>query len=362
MAIRSLPTCPAKCVNQSTWWRLITRFAAVLFLWHSQLPWSMAETPAPATLRPILTVGAEDGVGAEDATPRPLATEPDSLWFLSTRHMTTNVCRANLERPDFNVLRLDSCGRRSPASIEDFLAGDPTDIPVIYIHGNRREREESVHRGLLIYRNVAAFSNEQTPKIRWLIWSWPSEQQGILLRDVRIKANRTDSQGLYVAWLLRELANRGQRPRMIGFSFGSRIITGSLHALAGGKLAGRQLPGAHLQGTNMVAGLLAPAIGDDWVCQNGYHGLATKNLAQLTVLYNRRDIILKRYPLLERGNEALGYQGPQGFATRFDGSPLPVRSRNCSQTVGRHHIEREYYSGPCNAGWNMHQMLTYEDL
>ncbi|WP_153557108.1 hypothetical protein [Roseimaritima sediminicola] len=307
---------------------------------------------------PSLGVPAPDSPAIRTAgTPQ---TPSDSLWLLDTRRLTTNVCRADLQHPGFRISRLDRCGRAAASSLAEYLAAEPEEVFVIYIHGNRMEAGRAAHRGLLVYRRTMAHRCELTPPVRWLIWSWPSAQEGLLLSDAREKAQRTDSQGLYLAWLMRELIDRGHRPRLIGYSFGGRIATGGLHALGGGNLAGRSLPPPHIQGAHVSAGLIAPALGEDWLCAHGYHGGATRNLASLTILYNRRDAVLKRYPFLDPGSQALGYRGPQGFGPRYDGSRLPVRARNCAGTVGRRHVEADYYLGECNAGAEMYRMLLKE--
>ncbi len=317
------------------------------FLFHAVAPASEPGVQLPAV--PVAPCADADTAVAED-----------SIWLLNTRHLTTRVCSANLQQPEFEVMRLDACGRGTAASLDEYLRGDPSELHVIYIHGNRMDPSTTIQRGLMIHRQTMRHRDLATPTIRWLVWSWPSEQEGILLADVSEKAQRTDSQGLYLAWLLRELIDRGHRPRLIGFSFGGRVATGALHALGGGSLGGRELPGHHIEGAHASVGLLAPALGEGWLCSYGYHGHATRNMFELTVLYNRRDAVLKRYPFLDPGSQALGYRGPRGFGPRYDGSKLPVYARNCSGTVGRKHVEVEYYMGSCNAGEAMYQMITKE--
>jgi hypothetical protein len=196
--------------------------------------------------------------------------------------------------------------------------------------------------------------------VDWVIWNWPSEKSGLLVQDFRRKAMRTDGQGLYLSWLLQRHAESGVPTALIGYSFGARVITGALHALAGGRLGGRVLPGAPTTGMAFDAGLVAPAIEDDWMARRGKHGLATKNLDRLVLLYNRRDAVLKRYWLLDRvrGAMALGYTGPRSFAPRVDGSRLPVRARDCSPSVGTKHSELDYYGGNCRAGAEMAAMIN----
>jgi hypothetical protein len=87
--------------------------------------------------------------------------------------------------------------------------------------------------------------------------------------------------------------------------------------------------------------------------------LATQNLDRLVLLYNRRDAVLKRYWLIDRvrGRMALGYSGPSSFAERFDGSTLPVLSRDCSPSVGLQHDELDYYRKSCRAGFEMARLI-----
>jgi hypothetical protein len=284
----------------------------------------------------------------------------DSLWLVSTRHLTNQVCRADLEQPAFRVYQFDRCGRFNHASL-DALLSEETSAPIdlIYIHGNRMPADQIITRALFVYRHVVRFRPPGGPPIRFLVWSWPSEQQGLALRDVRIKAARTNAQGLYLAWLLREQFQRGRVQRLVGFSFGGRVATGALHALAGGSLARRSLPGETIQGAGIGVGLLAPAIGEDWLMEGHQHGRATKNIGHLTLLFNRRDAVLKRYPLLDpvSGVEALGFRGPRSFGKRFDGSSVPLFQMNCSDTVGLRHSEEAYYTGRCRAGCQIYSMM-----
>ena len=146
---------------------------------------------------------------------------------------------------------------------------------------------------------------------------------------------------------------------MIGYSFGGRVVTGSLHALGGGQLGGRKLPGPEVLGASVRAGLVAPAIERSWLLPNGYHGKATQNLERLVLMYNRRDSILKRYWLLDlvRGSVALGYSGPRDFGPRFDGTRLPVIARDFAQVIGKEHDELEYYTKDCRASSEMAQLI-----
>jgi hypothetical protein len=282
----------------------------------------------------------------------------DRLWVASTRHLSSHVCNANLSSPSFRWTTLDACGRQNQTSYDHFLdmrsEGRET---VIYIHGNRMESDEAVERGLAVYHRIKPYRDDVP--VDWVIFSWPSEQIGILARDVRIKADRTDAQGLYLAQLLRGVVP-GTRLDLIGYSFGGRIATGALHALAGGSLGGRSLDGPGITGMNVDAGLVAPAIGSNWLSGNGFHHLATQNLNSMTLFYNPRDAVLKRFWLIDevRGQAALGYTGPESFAPRIDGTKLPVTAKDCAPVVGLRHSELDYYQPACRAGAGMADLIN----
>lgn len=281
------------------------------------------------------------------------------LWLISTRHLAKGVCRANLEQPALRVYRLDSCGRRRLVDVDEYLAErDPARPTVVYVHGNRMSDRNAVQRGIYVYRHV--IRRYRGPAIDWVIWSWPSERSGILLADAREKAQRTDTQGLYLAWLLRNHVRANQPTALIGYSFGARVISGSLHALAGGALGRRKLPGETIVGAQFDVGMIAPALGNDWMTVRGYHRLATQNLDRISVLYNERDAILANYWRVDRlwNADALGYTGPTSFAPGVDGLRPPIRARDCSASVGIHHDEIDYYTTRCAADCEMAMLVN----
>jgi hypothetical protein len=268
----------------------------------------------------------------------------DRIWLISTRHLTSDICRVDLQQPPLGVFRIDPCGsheRTTLAELESQL--QPSRRLVVYVHGNRMDLNGNLTRGLWIYRDIKRCRDQSA--VDWVLWSWPAAKEGLWLKDFRAKAQRTDGQGLYLAWFLRRQIQASVPTSMIGFSYGARVVTGSLHALAGGKLGGRCLPGDVLTGAQIKAALIAPAIASNWLCERGYHGMTTKNLQELVLLYNGRDAVLKRYWRLARmpGTVALGYSGPQGFGLRADGTRLQVRSRDCAFALGLKHAEMDYY-------------------
>lgn len=362
--------------HKITSYSVLCKRNTVFFLQHLVVAKDHSELPAPdrsvlmrltaplnrycrhlsLTVAAIMMFGSVASIAAERTACEP--GEVDRVWMISTRGLTNHACSADLSDPALQVYRVERCGQLHASTIDEYLSSIGPERPVaIYVHGNRMPAEDAAGHGLVIYRQCKGCLRGSP--IDWVIWSWPSEQTGILAHDIRIKAARTDLQGLYLAWLLREHVERSAGGTLIGFSFGGRIATGALHALAGGVLGNRQLGGAEVTGPYFRAGLLAPAIDRNWLSSHGYHSGATKNLDRMVLLYNRRDIVLKRYWLIDkvRGRMALGYTGPTMFGLRADGSPLPVQARDCSASIGFKHVELEYYGTECCAGASLATLI-----
>ncbi|MCC9601380.1 alpha/beta hydrolase [Stieleria sp. JC731] len=270
----------------------------------------------------------------------------ERVFLFSTRHLPFDACRAPLEETPYKAWQIE-CGQSRSIEAQEYFASLRPDRPVvIYVHGNRMPASNIVNRAMQVRQTIKC--NLDQP-VDWLIFSWPSAQEGIAVHDVRRKADRCDAQSLYLATVMRAHVEAGTPLAVVGFSFGGRVVTGALHALAGGTLSGRTIPGPKIEGAAVDVGLVAPAIESNWLASCGYHRMATKNMDQLFLMYNRRDAVLKRYWLLEkvRSQTALGYSGPSSFAPRYDGTRLPVRSRDFSGSVRLRHVEMDYYENGC---------------
>ena len=278
----------------------------------------------------------------------------DDLWLVNTRRITSSALLANLDNPSLQFSRLDGDQQYQPSSLIEFCdasTASPELPTVIYVHGNRFTHQEAIERGWYIYQQVCRARRGDNPW-RFLVWSWPSEPSGLILHDVRTKAQRTDTQGLYLAWFLRNIASSSSSITLIGYSFGGRVVTGALHALAGGSLGMRSIPNEPYEQLGAKVALIAAAIDANWLSPGRYHERAVKNTASLTLMYNPQDSVLKRYWLLDRrdGSRALGVVGKLSLNLPVDASPIPVQSINCNHIVGSRHNEIEYFSDHCRAG------------
>lgn len=301
---------------------------------------------------------AAAGISDPSLSASPLTSAPplcpsngtDRLWMISTRCLTSDYRSANVQSPELAVTSMDGLGNRQTVEMDSFLNGlNPSRPLVLHVHGNRMTEQDANERGRFIYRKLS--NHLPGDAFDYVVFSWPSEKTGILVKDGRNKARMTEAEGLYLGWLLKELLGRQIPVAIVSYSFGSRVTTGALHTLAGGSLGGRCLPGEPIRGASIPVALVAPALESRWLESGQYHGLATQNISQLAVFYNSRDAVLKRYWLIEPGSagQALGFTGPRRVPRGYDGTPIPLIARDCTRSMGIAHSEREYYLPCCSA-------------
>jgi hypothetical protein len=288
---------------------------------------------AAATLLALWYIGGRTCLGGE-------CCPQDEFWIISTRHIDEIPCQA-LPSQVRVCHREGNCWRRS--SLDAFLAGhDPATVTVFYVHGNRYTAEEALERGLLIHRFLRQGANDDAP-IRFVTWSWPSDPVPGLLYDVRTKAERTDVEGLYLGTVLSRLPPDAL-VSLVGFSFGTRVISGSLHLLAGGQLERRSLPPEHVMPRlPLRALLLAPAFQNTWLLPGNFHELALTQVERMLVLYNSADPVLRRYRLISStaNAQALGYTGLVGLE-RLGPLARRVEQWDLRSEVGHSHDELRY--------------------
>jgi hypothetical protein len=283
---------------------------------------------------------AVDAVASKETQSVPCVSRDDEVWLISTRHLCYQY---GTEPTDYELdvrKHEESVGWRE-ASLSEFLALPP--LPTaIYVHGNRMSWSDSFQQGWEVHESLAACC--PTPaKMRFVIWTWPSDQVHGPLRDIRLKADQADNQTFLFGGFLSRL-DPATPIKLIGYSYGSRIITGGLHLLAGGSLGGYMLtqPAMAARARIRVA-LLASAFNRDWLCPGYCHGSATEKVERLLILYNTCDPALQRYEILERCSDALalGYVGLPSDC--LDQLGERVEQINVASQVGRSHDENRYW-------------------
>lgn len=275
----------------------------------------------------------------------------DDVWVVSTRCLGC----AHLFSPQ--VWRYEA-GRWQPSTLAAFYASDSTEqVTSVYLHGNRIEHGQAMADGLNFYFELIGRYSDSRPT-RFVIWSWPSSQIKGVLKDVRAKAARTNVEGYFLAEFLAGMRSDVQ-VGLLGYSFGARIITGGLHLLGGGQLAGRTVPSGNRQVTRVV--LWAAALHNHWLLPGRYHGCALPMAQHWLIYVNGCDPVLRQYHRLEKhGNPAaLGYTGLAGLYTLPPDLWSRIEQRQVSHIIGKTHDVRPYVYSSVIAGRTRQYLLWH---
>jgi hypothetical protein len=282
----------------------------------------------------VLLIGVVRPAAAEDG---------QQVWIVSTRNAPRcGELDATLESLEY--CRMDTDCRWIASDAETFRASGDAAVPtILFFHGNRTDADYAIEKACYAYEFVRAESGGRP--FRYVIWSWPAERMMRSNRnDVHLKAAYSDVESYYLAqWLDR--VPSGMKVSLVGHSFGPRIIAGALQLLAGGELAGRNLPKetvAAWQGGRrnpIRVALLAAAIDADSLAPAGQHGLALSLVDRMLVTCNGCDRVLRHYPRMDGrgGPDAMGFTGPCGLD-----DPQKVDVFDVSCAVGRRHDWRLY--------------------
>ncbi len=254
------------------------------------------------------------------------------VWLISTRRAPRSG-RVESARGRIDYWRFRAQGEWLPADEDAFLQGDEKAAPTaIFIHGNRVDPDTAIRDGWRVYRCMKRHAAGRP--FRLAIWSWPADRvPGRNRYDVQVKACRSDVQSYYLAECLQRL-DPEVPVSLIGYSFGARVITGALHILAGGQVAGRSLPEPTGERRQIRAVLVAAALDADWLLPGRRNGLTLSQVDRMLVTRNARDPVLRWYRLTygRGGPPAMGHVGPAWCGPAGN---LEVLDVTCS--VGRAH-------------------------
>lgn len=228
------------------------------------------------------------------------------FWIVSTRKAPV---RCNLDQGLGCIEYYKRTGRDryQQYSLDEFLmAMDPSLPTCIYVHGNTLDWDGAIEGGTRVYRKIGRGIHG----FRLVLWSWPAERlKGYGLEgNVVEKADRSESQGYYLAWLI-DLLDPRLPLGLAGHSYGCRTITAGLHGLATGHIAGYELPPRQYVGWRPTEACLVAAAMDKWLLTpRGHHSLAVTQVDRMLITVNPDDrtlaLLQKWFPW-----EALGLNG-----------------------------------------------------
>jgi hypothetical protein len=272
------------------------------------------------------------------------ADAPQPRWLLSTR-AAPQYGDLSDGASHFRCWRLEE-GKWAPQETPQCCPTDASAGPtIVFVHGNRTDADEAVAQGLAMHQAIRQQVSERP--FQFIIWSWPSERD---IKHVRAEMQQRlwdcDVQSYYLAeWLA---ARKADTPIcLIGYSFGSRIITGALHLTAGGALAGRSLPANQTEGEAdkkpLRVVLLAAAVDSAAVAGGRRNGQALSLVDQMLVTENTCDRVLRWDPRIWKGGgpQAMGFVGP----ALNDGKDKVKLIDVCCEVGDRHDIYAYMASG-----------------
>lgn len=274
------------------------------------------------------------------------------VWEVSTRHLPCSAC-SNVGLANFEVLHFENC-QWTCRTMDDLLSptieGGIAPLTILYVHGNWMERNSARERVRIIDRHLAAQACEP---YRLIMFSWPSQRDKRIIRDVRDNAQCADFETYYFAQLLQAVSQTSSRVSIHGFSFGARTVAGGLHLDAGGSIPGIPcLPNAGHTAYRVT--LVAPAMDREWLQTNGRLKFAMKNVDQLVNLYNSRDPVLRRFRFIDSIARpiAAGFTGFEAVGNPRITEPLTgsdrIKQFDCGNQIGNTHAELDYYGkSPC---------------
>jgi hypothetical protein len=267
--------------------------------------------------------------------------EQDQVWLVSTRHLD---CCVGKFLPSFQIWLYEK-GTWQPRTEADFFAADSAEVVTpIYIHGNRITASEASSYGLSFYFELAGkFDHE--PPVRFVIWSWPSDQIRGPLKDVRVKADRSDCESYFLAYFLSKMKPE-VRVGLLGYSFGARVLSGALHVVHGGAMFGYVVPGGGHP--RIRAALWAAAEHNHWYQPGQFHGRAPAPEEPWFVTVNPCDPVLSRYRFIDECSNpvAVGYAGIYGRNLIDPVANAGIEEVNVSNIVGGTHDWRLYLYSP----------------
>lgn len=279
--------------------------------------------------------------------------EQDQVWLISSRHLG---CASTATAESLQAYVFAQGTWQSKPIAEFYLTDSPDVVTTIYIHGNRIDANQATADGLAVYFQLIG-KYDQTRAVRFVIYSWPSDQIKGPLKDVRTKAMRADEEAFLVSRFLHKV-NPQVPMGLIGFSYGTRVTLGALHQLGGGEFHGRS--GEPGPGQPIRIALWAAAEHNDWPLPGHAHGQALGMADHWFITINSCDPALARYSAVDKcaRPEALGYLGLAG------GLPPDLARRveflNVSGIVGASHDMERYLYSPVIARRTAQEVLWYD--
>jgi hypothetical protein len=312
----------------------------------------------------LLSVVAVDVCTAATLVDPPALPVADEVLLISTRGIGTACDAARMDRElDCRRLTFDGDGKPTWLAFDwHNLQKDENALrqTVIYVHGNRVSAGYDATEGIAVYESLINARTEGEP-LRYIIWSWPASQIPGLIKDYQVKAVRTNPVAWQLAWFMDQLP--AETPlALMGYSYGARAVSGSMHILGGGSIGKLKLDErAHPDRPAARVALMAAAFDADWVLPGEVHEQAITQIERMVVVTNHHDPAMKFFKLSAKigSTDALGLKGiPQ--VNKLGTAAKRVQHIDVTAEVGRSHVIDDYLADTPKMN-RMWQQLLDED-
>jgi hypothetical protein len=317
---------------------------------------------------PLLTVPAvPPAPGTTEAVMNEAATGeliPFSVgyWIVSTWHSPQSFDDGPLQfRPE--VKRFDEGAGIRDSGIEELTHSLIPGVPVcIVVHGSFMSSPSVYPESCDTWQWLQGGSCGLP--FQMIYFSWPSDRplSALASIDVAVLGKRASRNGFYLTSLINKLPPECPLC-LLGHSHGTRIISSSLHLMAGGEVEGYYHPQPRNSRRRIRAVFAASAIDHDWLNPGARYERALCVTECLLNLHNHKDPALKIYPLRRIGSSrALGCVGFTEKDQRALGEARRrVSNWDVSEIVGMGHLWPNYVKRPSLAS-RLRNYLYYADM
>lgn len=254
-----------------------------------------------------------------------------NIWVFSTRYLPGICCMPEVVNPTVQRYEPEDC-RWLSDDVGSLLSGKGP--LVIFLHGNRYDAWSAKQQGIRLAKRCSCFTSHSVDT-QLMIYSWPSQQDGCLLKDGRNKYHRCFTEGHYLAWLLGQIDP--ERPVVfIGYSFGALITLEALEDLVAAENSGRPVsPWQHRPGDTRLI-FVAPAVRCDAFAPRGKYRETLACVDRVSLTINSRDDALRFFHLLDTRTkvDALGYNG---MPRRWMPPEILYSAVDARRIIGREH-------------------------
>lgn len=213
---------------------------------------------------------------------------------------------------------------------------DGSDRPLILlVHGNRYEHADALDQALRLARRIGGCSAAPVPP-RVVVYSWPSDKQGILLKDSRRKYERALCEAERFARFLGRI--EPERPvGILGYSYGALVTLAGIESLANRNRSEGDVGPAWVGRPGRVhLVLVASAVRYDALAPRGPYWAAAEGADRIVLLNNSADRALRFFPWVDRGLE-VDALGRVGMPSHWLPTGVELRQYDAAAVVGPSH-------------------------